>query len=53
VLMYIQVKLSLQRELLKTSHLGERHTQSILNFHFTLGNQLLVSRVFEEKSHLY
>lgn len=35
-----------------SSPLGHSHTQSVLNFHFTLGNQLLVSRAIEEKTYL-
>lgn len=60
VLAYFQVNLSVQREVSESSTtpvrssspLGHSHTQSILNFHFTLGNQLLVSRAIEEKSYL-
>lgn len=57
VLTHFQVKLSVQREVNESSTtpaqnsfpLGHSHTQSVLNFHFTLGNQLLVSRAIEEK----
>lgn len=35
-----------------SSPLGHSHTQSILNFHFTLCNQLLVSGAIKEKSYL-
>lgn len=60
VLTYFQVKLSVQWEVSESSSpparnsspLGHSHTQSVLNFHFTLGNQLLVSRAIEEKSYL-
>lgn len=60
VLTYFQVKLSAQGEVRElstmpawnSSPLGHSHTRSTLNFHFTVGNQLLVSRAIEEKGYL-
>lgn len=60
VLTYFQVKMSVHMEVSESSTVptrnssppGHSHTQSVLNFHFTLGNQSLVSRAIEEKSHL-
>lgn len=60
-LKYLHVKLSVQSGLSKLSStptrnffpLGHCHTQAVLNLHFTLGNQLLVSRAIEEKEPTY